>query len=190
TFTVEAEGEGTLLYQWRKDGEAIADATSSTLTLDPVVLGDAGIYTVVVSNDGGNTTSDETVLTVEEDPYEGWLRDFDLEDDGETTVTKGGREVTLREAYLLGDDPHDPNDVLRITGIVAQPEGNTMNMYFPSLPDRIYTIEVSDDLAAESWSRYGEESISGDGETRFFTVPMDSSEHSRRFFRVRVSFPE
>ena len=40
------------------------------------------------------------------------------------TVTKGGREVTLLEAYLLGEDPGDPNDVMQIgngsTGLRSQ----------------------------------------------------------------------
>ncbi|MCC5789699.1 MAG: carboxypeptidase regulatory-like domain-containing protein [Opitutales bacterium] len=189
TFIVEAEGEGTLLYQWRKDGEAIDEATSSTLTLDPVVLEDAGTYTVVVSNDGGSTTSDEAVLTVEEDPYEAWLREHDLEDDGETTVTKDGSEVTLREAYLLGNDPHDPSDVLRIKNTEVQAGGDSLNVYFPSLENRYYQVELSDDLSADSWTIYGE-GFMGDDTERYFTVPMDTETNPRRFYRIRVSFPE
>ncbi|MCH8539635.1 MAG: MBG domain-containing protein [Opitutales bacterium] len=189
TFTVEADGEGTLLYQWRKDGEAIDEATSPTLTLDPVVLEDAGTYTVVVSNDGGDTTSDEAVLTVEEDPYEAWLREHDLEDDGETTVTKDGSEVTLREAYLLGNDPHDPSDVLRITNTEVQAGGDSLNVYFPSLENRYYQVELSDDLSADSWTIYGE-GFMGDDTERYFTVPMDTETNPRRFYRIRVSFPE
>ncbi|MCH8541476.1 MAG: immunoglobulin domain-containing protein, partial [Opitutales bacterium] len=190
TFTVEAEGEGTLLYQWRKDGEAIDEATSSTLTLDPVVLDDAGIYTVVVSNDGGNTTSDEAVLTVEEvlSPYEQWLLDNDLdgEDEGTYTLTKGGREVTLREAYLLGSDPHDPSDVLRVT-VAESTEPDSMELHFRALSDRVYRVEYSNDLV--TWEPYGETEIHGNEEDHVATVGRDSAQNPRRFYRIRVSFP-
>jgi hypothetical protein len=65
TFTVVAEGTGTLLYQWAKDGVDIADATASTLSIESAELTDAGSYTVVVTDDVGSTTSEGAVLTVE-----------------------------------------------------------------------------------------------------------------------------
>jgi hypothetical protein len=69
-FTVFATGMPELQYQWRKDGEplidagSIAGATTDTLTIDPLMLGDAGEYDVVVSNQCGSDHSDPIVLTV------------------------------------------------------------------------------------------------------------------------------
>ncbi|MCC5789070.1 MAG: immunoglobulin domain-containing protein [Opitutales bacterium] len=199
--TVEDDGlpedPGTVTTEWTQvsgpETVTLSDSSSLSPTFAPTETGDYVFR--LIAFDGEVATADEVTLTVDGEaptPFEEWLADNGLDhlDPDTESVSKGGRTVTLREAYLLGDDPHDPNDVLRITGIVPEPEGNTMKVYFPSLPDRVYTIEVSDDLAAESWTRYGEESISGDGETRSFTVPMDSSENPRRFFRVKVSFPE
>lgn len=49
TFSVTVpEISGGLLYQWRKNGVNIPDATASTLTLGSVQEGDEGIYDVVV----------------------------------------------------------------------------------------------------------------------------------------------
>jgi outer membrane protein assembly factor BamB len=64
SMNVTAEGSGQLSYQWRKNGIAIAGATSSSLTLPSVSTSDAGSYTVAVSNAAGSTTSAALVLTV------------------------------------------------------------------------------------------------------------------------------
>ena len=64
TLSVTASGSPTPTYQWKKDGVAIAGATSSSLTLSPVKLGDAGIYAVVATNSLGSATSNNALLTV------------------------------------------------------------------------------------------------------------------------------
>ena len=63
TLTVAASG-GNLVYQWLKDDLELPQATSSTLTLDPLKLTDAGSYRVRVQNSGGVVLSDPAVLTV------------------------------------------------------------------------------------------------------------------------------
>ena len=60
---------GTVTYQWKLDGSDITGATTSTLTIDPVSLADAGDYTVALTNDNGTSTSDPaSVLIVSEIP--------------------------------------------------------------------------------------------------------------------------
>ncbi|MFQ5806295.1 MAG: immunoglobulin domain-containing protein [Phycisphaerae bacterium] len=63
TFTVVAQGPD-LTYQWRKDGEDIADATGDAYTIEVVALEDAGNYYVVVSNPCATATSATATLTV------------------------------------------------------------------------------------------------------------------------------
>jgi hypothetical protein len=63
-FSVEANGTGTLNYQWLKDGNPIAGATAATLAIDPVTLGDGGTYTVTVTDDVGSRTSAGASLTI------------------------------------------------------------------------------------------------------------------------------
>ena len=57
TFSVTATGTAPLSYQWRKNGVAIAGATSSSYTLVGAAAGDAGGYDVVVTNPAGSTSS-------------------------------------------------------------------------------------------------------------------------------------
>src|SRR5262245_39146377 len=64
TFTVAANGEPPLTYQWKKNGVEIAGATTDTLALMNVQLSDAGIYTVTVSNAGGSVESAPATLSV------------------------------------------------------------------------------------------------------------------------------
>ncbi len=64
TFSVAAHGNPAPTYQWRKDGAAIAGATSATLTLSNVTASHAGTYTVVAANSQGQSTSRPAVLTI------------------------------------------------------------------------------------------------------------------------------
>jgi hypothetical protein len=64
TFTVTASGRPTPTYQWKKDGIAIAGATSASYTISAVKPSDAGSYTVAVSNSVGSVTSSASALTV------------------------------------------------------------------------------------------------------------------------------
>ena len=65
TFTVGADGEPPLTYQWQRNGITIQDATSASYTTPVVALSDNGAtYRCVITNPFGNTTSRAAVLTV------------------------------------------------------------------------------------------------------------------------------
>lgn len=64
TLTVVATGSTPLAYQWKKDGLGLAGATGSTLVLATVKPGDAGSYSVTVSNSAGFVQSAAATLTV------------------------------------------------------------------------------------------------------------------------------
>ena len=57
SFGVDAGGTPTLLYQWRRNGLEIPDATNTTLTLANLCAGDAGDFDVVIRNIAGAVTS-------------------------------------------------------------------------------------------------------------------------------------
>ena len=69
-FTVSAAGTAPLACQWRKDDAPLADggsvfgAGTATLTLTNLQAGDAGSYTVVITNAVGSLTSAVASLTV------------------------------------------------------------------------------------------------------------------------------
>ena len=68
TFEVEASGTPPLEYQWQRDGEDIAGATSSSYTLDDAQLADDGAeFRVVITNDVDSVTSDPATLHVTTD---------------------------------------------------------------------------------------------------------------------------
>ena len=64
TFSVIASGTAPLSYQWRKGGNIIPGATSSSYVISSVTIGDAGSYDVVVSNTFGSATSNLVTLTI------------------------------------------------------------------------------------------------------------------------------
>ena len=68
TFTVVASGTAPLTYQWSKTVSgvttAISGATSASYTIASTVTGDAGAYSVVVTNSAGSATSSAATLTV------------------------------------------------------------------------------------------------------------------------------
>lgn len=65
TLTVAATGGLTpYSYQWYKNGNAIAGATSATYAKASTTTADSGTYKVVVQDGYGNIISDSTVATV------------------------------------------------------------------------------------------------------------------------------
>ncbi len=70
-FTVTAIGTAPLSYQWRFNGVNLPGATSATLTLNSVGAGNAGGYSVVVSNPQGSATSKSATLAVLDNPTGG-----------------------------------------------------------------------------------------------------------------------
>jgi hypothetical protein len=71
TLTVAGGGSPSPTLQWRKGGVNISGATSSSLVLSNVQLGDAGSYDCVATNTEGTATSNAAVLTVNAAPSEG-----------------------------------------------------------------------------------------------------------------------
>jgi pectate lyase len=83
-FSVLADGTYPFAYQWYKDGTLIDAATSPTFELVSAQEGDAGDYTVEVSNVAGSVMSDPAVLIVR-------------------TSSGGGEGVFLHERFTDGE---------------------------------------------------------------------------------------
>jgi hypothetical protein len=67
-FNVVATGSLPLAYQWCFNGTNIWNATNSTLTVTNASAGNAGFYSVVVTNAFGSQTSSNALLTVNYPP--------------------------------------------------------------------------------------------------------------------------
>lgn len=68
TFTVTAGGTAPFSYQWYKGGTTPVGTDSPTYSINPVGTGDAGSYTVKVTNAAGSITSAAATLTVNGPP--------------------------------------------------------------------------------------------------------------------------
>ena len=165
----------------------LSDSAALSPTFTPTMTGDTVLR--LIAFDGEVATADETTVTTAPTPYEQWLADNNLDPETDT-VMKAGREVRPGEAYLLGENPNDPDDVIRITDMSAQADGQTLRLQFPSLENRVYHVQHTEDLTSGSWTTEPT-ALDGDGQSRHFDVPMASGEDApKRFYRIRVSFPE
>jgi hypothetical protein len=63
-FDVTAEGTGSILYRWHKNGVVIPGATNRVLVIESAKLGDAGDYSASVTNTGTWVFSQTARLTV------------------------------------------------------------------------------------------------------------------------------
>ena len=53
TFSVEGEGDATIIYEWYQDNELITGATSSSYELNGTTSDESGAYKVIIKNDCG-----------------------------------------------------------------------------------------------------------------------------------------
>jgi len=104
-FSVVAQGDPPLRYQWRKGTSDITGETTDTLTLFGLADDDAGDYLVVVSNNSGSTSSETATLVIVHPPIitedlasftNGTGEDFSL------SITAEGDETLAYEWYRNG----------------------------------------------------------------------------------------
>jgi Concanavalin A-like lectin/glucanases superfamily/Immunoglobulin domain/Immunoglobulin I-set domain len=108
-LSVVAVGAPTLKYQWLKNGSALTGKTSSSLPFSSILPGDAGNYSVIVTNNYGAVTSSIVALAVQSGPpliltqpqslsrYQGRPATF--------TVTAGGTTPLSYQWYFNGSTP-------------------------------------------------------------------------------------
>ena len=65
TFTVAATGAPPLTYRWRKGETLLEGATENSFTIPAAQIADAGLYSVVITNAVGTTTSRDATLAVQ-----------------------------------------------------------------------------------------------------------------------------
>lgn len=85
TLSVQASGVGRLRYQWYKQDQAISEATAASLSFGSIAAADQATYTVKVTDDLGNVTSQPATLVVLEPP----------------TILQGLQDVTVNAGATL-----------------------------------------------------------------------------------------
>ncbi len=203
-LAVATPSDTGISFQWRKNGGNIDGATSATLMLTNVQSGDAGEYTVAVTNSIGSTFSNPATLTVIPDSDGDGLSDADeiniyntdpnhadsdgdglsdyaeIHTHGTNPLAKDSDGDGFNDAYEIqtGKSPTDPNDKPLLVA-EAHP---AIEFSFPSAVGKSYRIEGSPDL--QTWSTV-EDGINGTGSgvTRFYPARNAAA----RFFRVEES---
>jgi len=129
TFNVTATGEGSLLYQWKKDGNPISDDSqysgthTATLTIDDLSATSAGSYRCQVTTVCGDLDSIDAILTVISADIDG-DQDVDLDDFGDLQACLGTLEVQQTnpdciETDLDADNRIDSDDLSLFTGCLS-----------------------------------------------------------------------
>jgi hypothetical protein len=90
SFSVAATSADAITYVWKKGTTAIPSATNSSYTINPLATGDAGNYTVEVTNGCGTTISDIATLTVNPVITAGSIA-------GDQTICSGGNPVAFTQ---------------------------------------------------------------------------------------------
>jgi alpha-tubulin suppressor-like RCC1 family protein len=123
-FSVKAEGASPLYYQWQFEGRKIAGATNSTLAFLPVLLREAGAYSVIVSNEFGTVVS--SVAALDLSPVVSWGSDRSIPVEASNVVaissfynsslslTRDGRIVSWG-----ANAPPVPSDLTNVIAISA-----------------------------------------------------------------------
>lgn len=177
SLTVRAVSDSAITYQWRRNGVNlvnggnISGATSATLTFNPLAMGNAGEYTVVLANANGSVTSAATTLTVLDAAF-GWRWSPPV-------------PITTAEATLLLPG--------RITGAASFGLGTELQVTLTNANNMVVTFTSADDLSVASGPVGGRAVVggfTGSGNTQFDTLMsafgynMPAGPHTIRLFNL------
>lgn len=194
TFTVVASGTPAPTYQWRKGSNDINGATSSSYTINPLTLGDAADYTVVVTNAGGSVTSDVATLTVNQVGFVAWQStNFTSGELADTNVSGPAADpdhdgVTNLTEYALGTDPKTAttSGLPQIT--VSNGEWVVTYTRPADRSDLTYTVETSTNLSTWTTTGVTHERVST-GTTETWRGRLTITVGQNAFFRLKVDRP-
>ena len=141
TVVADSHGFGTLHYQWYKGYTAISGATSASYT-KTAASGDAGSYSVDVSNNVGLVTSNSATVTV----YAHTLLLIQVDAEGNIVERTGNGTITTSGTVIVDHTTtHDGYGSIRNTAAGSTtPAGKTV-------VDFSWDIGSSDDYTFEGW---------------------------------------
>lgn len=127
SMSVVASGDGTLSYQWQKDGSNISGATGSTYSYTTSSTGDSGSYRCVVTSVFGSATSNAAPAMVMLDPpiitggtVTGGPYNFTVGDVAEFTVVVSGTGLSY-QWWKDGDPIQGANSSTLSLGALTHP---------------------------------------------------------------------
>jgi hypothetical protein len=183
SFSVTVAGTSPFTYQWQFNSANIIGANATTYTLPQVQNGDAGNYTVIVSNAAGSVTSAAATLTIAPPGTNLALH----QPATASTIQGGGLEaanatdgvLTTRWASAGGIDP----SWLQVD-LGAVKAFNTVVLYWEAAFAAQYQIQYSND--GQAWN-VAAGNTSGHGGVETVIFPTVQGRFVRMFGQVRAS---
>jgi hypothetical protein len=186
-----ANGTSPLTYQWFLDAEPISGETNGVLRIETPANGDAGTYTVLVSNAYGQVLSSEARLRVDfiDSDSDGTPDDWMNQHFGHATGMESdqsraaddpdGDGMSNLQEYWAGTDPKNAGSSLRL--FYAQGPDGSPTLGFEALAYRAYTIQRRLSLDGP-WLNY--QSVPAEPQARFLQFEPPTSGTTQSFFRV------
>ncbi|MGC4071082.1 MAG: immunoglobulin domain-containing protein [Nibricoccus sp.] len=139
TFTVAASGTAPFTFQWKKDGADISGATSASYNIASITAGDAGSYTVTVTNSAGTATSNAATLTIGASLPTGTLK---------VDINREGKNSTGTTATGYVQWTTDPNAGTTAAG--TTPITQTFTTSLPNSTGGTVTIALAQSAASQT----------------------------------------
>jgi uncharacterized delta-60 repeat protein len=207
TFTVGVIGSIPFSYQWRKDGVGLIDggniigSCTPTLRLLSALPGDAGTYSVVVSNMVSSVISLDALLTVVALDSDGdgvpdwWTSQYFGHPTGQSNdlsraaddATGTGQNNLFK--YVAGLDPTNSASVFRfrIESVFGNPSQQRL-VFSPCWNDRTYTPMYCTNLVSGAlWTNLITFTTSDNGTER--TVTDTNATEKAKFYRIQITYP-
>lgn len=169
-FSVLAAGSSPLGYQWSKGGTSIPGATTATYLISPAQPGNAGSYSVTITNPWGSVTSNPVTLTVASGLVAQWKLEGNANDSVGASngvaqnvqwVSQKVGDVSRTVAFLGGASsvagisvPKTPSLDLPITGYTIS--GWVMSPNFTAAPpaNGYFTLVASQGIGGQQEDAY------------------------------------
>jgi len=138
SLTAQVEGEGSLTYQWFKDGSPLAGQTAANLFIPALAKADEGAYALEVANAAGSAVAGPVEVAVQRDSL------ANLSTRG---FVGSGDEVMILGFVIEGDEPRETliravgptlaEEPFDVSGVLADPEMKLFRMPDGQDPVRI-----------------------------------------------------
>ena len=127
-FSVTATGSAPLQYEWKKNGNVIAGATSVSYTTPATSTSDNGArFTAVVTNSAGTTTSAVAVLTVNSSSGSGSISLSATGGNGQSAVVMTPFAAALQVTVKDSSGDPVPNESVTFTAPASGASGSFAN---------------------------------------------------------------